>query len=208
MLFFIKLNILIEYTRDGWDDHIVISFFTLGRLIKFKYEISMMDLENTGIKFKKYRTKKDESKDESSISDGKIGFSRLIEQSKFFRKVYKDNKVAICKVRDYIKGRIVISELDLKVTFGVGQANYTAIMNGVIWSLYGTVLSYITNTIKVLKNNIKINCDFSKTILKVDLYCIFTFKLAYIIVMGLIFAYRYIDKIFIRKNTIGGGVNG
>jgi hypothetical protein len=163
---------------------------------------------NTGIKFKRYRTKKDESMDESSIRDGKIGFQRLVEQSTYFRSFYNNNKDIICEVKDYVKGRIVISELDLKMTVGAGEAHYTGILTGVIWSLYGTAISYVSNTFKLVKNNIKINCDYSKTILKVDLYCIFTFKLAYIIGMGLIFAFRYKDKIFIHKKMIGGGVNG
>lgn len=207
-LLFIKLNIVIEYIRNGWDDHIVLSFFTLKGVIKYKYEIPLIDLETNGIKFIKYRIKKDETKDESSTDDGMLGFSRIIEQFKYFRRIYSNNKAIICKIRDYAKGRVVISELDLKVNFGAGEAHYTGILNGVIWSLYGTAISYITNTFKVLKNNVKIKSDYSKNTLKVDLYCIFTFKLAYIIVMGLIFAFRYKEKIFIHKKMIGGDLNG
>jgi hypothetical protein len=65
-LAFLKINIRVEYVRNGWSDHIVLSVYTLWGLIRYRYEASLVNIKNTGFKFmrvKKKKPNKEETKD-------------------------------------------------------------------------------------------------------------------------------------------------
>lgn len=208
LVLLLKINIVIEYTRNDEDDHIVLSIFSIGGLLKLKYEIPMADVEKTGIRFIKYKEKGRHEK-KVDKSKGTFDFSEMLERIKYFNEIYTQNRTVICSIKKYIQGRITISELKLDILVGTGEAHYTGLLSGLMWSVYGVVLSLISNIIKVLKNDVHIKSDFVNKVFNVDLFCIFTFKLVHIIVIGSKVAFVFLKlKFRNKKSEIGGGVIG
>lgn len=54
---FIKVNVVIEYNRQGVNDNFVVSFFVLKGLIKYKFEIPKVGAGKKGIWFRKVKEK-------------------------------------------------------------------------------------------------------------------------------------------------------
>lgn len=203
----IRINILIEYLRDGIDDHIIISFYILSGKLKLKYEIPFIDIEKRGIKFRKY---KEMGKKEADIKKdkGRFNFSDIFEKIKFFKRYYEENKGLICNICNYLKRRLVLKELNIDIEFGTGSAFYTGLFSGVVWTIIGIFTSYMANSFKTYKKCANVKPDFVNEKFKVDLYCIFTVKTVHIIVVGVKIILYILSKKISIKNTIGGGLVG
>ncbi len=208
MLFLlIKVNILLEYLRNGWNEHIIISFFVLRGLIKYKYEIPLVDLEKDGLKFRKVKEK---GSDEKDIKDEKefVKFKRIYENYKALRRFYYQNIESICNIRSFLRGRLVLRKFDLKVALGTGDACLTGLVAGLIWSLAGIVVSWLENSFKTDARSVDVKVDYMEKKFKIDLYCIFNIKIVHIIVVGFKLSLSLLNTKLKQKMMTGGGVSG
>jgi hypothetical protein len=206
IVLFIKARILLEYLRDGYDDHFIISLHILGELISYKYEIPLIDLEKNGIKIRKFKEKRDIKEDEEKV-ERKINFFSFIEKVKTVIETKNRNNDIICEIREYLSGKLVMEDLRLKVEIGTGDAFYTGIASGLVWGVVGILSSYLLNNVKNIEKNIEVKSDFNSMKLNVDLHSIFSIRVVHIIVVRLKIA--KIKKRDVKsKETIGGGVSG
>lgn len=207
ILLSVKANILIEYLRDGVEDHFVLSFFTFGGLIKYKYEIPLIDLQKTGIKLKKYKEK---GQKEKTVGEDKrfFGFYDIYEKYDYFKSFYKQNRVLICKIKEYLRRKVTLNEYYLEITFGTGNASHTGVLGGFIWAVVGIVTSYLANNFKIIKKSVAIKPDFVEKKLSIDVYCIFSVKIVHIIVVVIRIMLDSRLKKKIIKKAIGGDVIG
>lgn len=204
----IKLNIVIELVVDGKNGHFVISLFALQGIFKLKYEVPTFDINEEGITMgvQKMRGKNDRRKSESKR---KLSFSQMIDQLKSYRGLYKNNHNIFCSLRNYIRRKFTIEEIKLDIVIGTGEANHTAILNGALWALCGSLLSMVSHYMAMLRKSISIKSDFSNKKLLIDLYCIINFKIVHIIVMGFkIFVFYLKGKLSIKNNSVGGDLSG
>lgn len=204
----LKIKIVVEVVKNGRDDHAVIALFTLGGVIKLKYEIPFLDINDSGIKleFKKALGRKERviARNEKSFV-----FSYIINQFKLLRVIYKRNCKNIRKIARYVKRKFVVENIAIDIVVGTGEADYTAIANGIIWAVVGSLFSLTANTVKVEKKNISIKSDFNEKKLLIDLYCIFSFKIVHIIVVGIKVLFIYLKgKLAFKNIKLGGGLSG
>ena len=189
----IRANILLEYVRKDNSDTAVLSFFALGGLLKYKYEIPMMDFSFSGIRSRLLRKKGRREK----TSDGEeklLGLNEFIDRYKYMKRL----RWTYSEVVEYLKHRMVLKELKLNIAAGTGDAFYTGLLGGVLWSVAGLITAFFENNFKVEKRKIYIRPEFTKKVFNVDLYCIFTLKTVHIIVVALKILYRYL-KIRIKR---------
>ncbi len=204
---FLKIKCVIEYVRNDDDDHIVISFYTLDGMFKYKYEIPLVDLGQEGVKFKLVR---ESGKKERIVRDRKEKLKITEVYGKYIavRDYYNANKKLFCDLRDYIKTRVVLAEFNLTIVEGTDNASHTGILCGFLWSAAGLLSTALTNTFKTFKKCVVIRPNYHKKEFTIDIFCIFHLKLVHIIVM--------VTKIFFngireKKKLIretGGGLNG
>lgn len=204
----LKINIVIELVKNGKDDHFVVSMFTLGKIVKLKYEIPFLDVTEEGIRM---RAQKKRGRKEKNLDERKkvFTFSSLIDQYKALRGNYKKNYGLICSLREYAKRKFVLKEIKLDAVVGTGEAHYTAILSGVLWALSGSFMSIISNFMRIEDNKTSIRSDFNERKFLIDLYCIIQFKIVHIIVIGLKLLLFYLkEKLTFKNNTVGGGLSG
>lgn len=203
----LRINILIEYLRNGNDDHFIISLFILNEMLKLKYEIPFIEIEKNGIKFVKFKKKNKKEKDIKKEEE-KINFNKIYENYLLFKSYYMKNKDLINKIKKYLKKSLVLKELDISIEFGTGNACYTGVLSGNIWAALGIITSFISTNIKVLKQRVIVKPDFANEKLKIDLYCIFVVKFVHIIVVGVIVIKEILYKKVSLKKALGGDLVG
>lgn len=209
ILIFFKVNVVIEYLRNSSNDHFILTFYTLNGLIKFKYEIPLIDVDKEGIKFKKY---KEQGKKEKGLLEDNVksSFSSLVERYKSIRCYYAENREFICKIKDYLSGKLVLKKIDFRVEAGIGDAFYTGVFTGLLWILVGVITSYILTNVKTLEKHVEVQSDFNKARFDVDLYCIFGIRIVHIIVVRLrVYLHnKRTNKSKKINKSIGGGISG
>jgi len=203
MLVFSRIKIVFEYVRKGTDDDIILSIFYLKGIIKYKYEISLVDFYKNGFKL---RTTSKKGKTEKKIDKEKVRLSYSEIKKKIQDVKYKVDKFDI--LLNYLKSNLLVEEFSLDAYIGTGEAYYTGIVSGIAWSIAGLVTVLLEANFKVIKKHVEINSDFLKKRFELDLYCIFSLKIVHIIIMVLKYGKLAVKKKIVINKSIGGDIVG
>jgi Protein of unknown function (DUF2953). len=84
-------------------------------------------------------------------------------------------------------------KLKLDLVYGLDDAAYTALLHGIITSLYPILIQFLNLLFNMKENNIKIQPEFNKFILKLEIDSIIFINLAKVIYMSLI-TYRHLKQ--------------
>lgn len=206
VLFFLEIKCVIEYMRNDIDDNIVISFFTMKGIFKYKYEIPLVELGQTGVKFKLVKESGKKDKIVASKHE-RLKVTEIHDKYITVRDYYLANRKLICELRDYIKTRIVLAEFNMKITEGTENACHTGIICGFLWSAAGLLSTLLANTFKTFKKCINIKPNYNKKEFTVDIFCIFHIKLVHIIVMVTKIHFTGIREKKKLKRETGGELN-
>lgn len=202
----IRINIALEYNREGVNDHIVLSLFILNGLVKYKYEIPKVNAGKKGFRFKKVKEKGKKEKDQSKRRE-KISYGYILGKIKYYRNLKNRYNVLIGKIIGYLRCRLQIKKLDLGVTIGTDNAHHTAVLIGLCWSVAGLILSFIHNNLNLVEKNINIKPDYMGKKLKVDLFCILNVRIGHIIIVGFIYLVHIIRNklgIVVASRSVSG----
>lgn len=170
--------ILIEYVRNGIDDNAVISLFTLGGLIKYKYDIPIIDFSGEGFtaRLVKRKGKKEKA---GSVEKKQFGLKEFIERYIYIVELKKHYG----KTLAYLRKKLKTKRFELDMDIGTGDAFNTAIFTGLAWSAAGILTSCLIDKRNEAKKKVRIKSNFVENIVRVDLYCIFSIKIVHIIVV-------------------------
>lgn len=86
-----------------------------------------------------------------------------------------------------------VLKLNLNLVYGLDDAAYTALLHGVINSIYPMIIQFLSLFFKIKKHNIKSQPEFNKFILKLEIDSIIFINLAKVIYMSFI-SYRHLQK--------------
>jgi hypothetical protein len=209
IIYFLNIEIAVEYVRNGWSDHALISFSPL-KGIEFKYEISLMGIRNNGFKMKRVRKKKkkyknektDKSKDSKDMShDDRIGkgINEIFERIDYFKNKYDKLNFIINYAIMKLKSKIKMKKFNVEMTIGTGDASLTGIMTGIAWMVTGIIYSNLSMAFSIHKKYIKINSNFSRIVFDANILCIFNIRMGHII---------KVVFLLILKLLEGGGLFG
>jgi hypothetical protein len=84
-------------------------------------------------------------------------------------------------------------KLKLDLVYGLDDAAYTALLHGIITSLYPILIQFLSLFFKVKENNIKAQPEFNKFILKLEIDSIIFINLAKVIYMSLV-TYKHLKQ--------------
>ncbi|OPZ87539.1 MAG: hypothetical protein BWY74_03380 [Firmicutes bacterium ADurb.Bin419] len=206
ILCLIKINVAMEYNRQGVNDHFVLSFFIFNGLVKYKYELPRLDAGKKGIRFRKIKKKGKKEKDVSNKKD-KTSYGDIISKIEMFRSFRKKYNILIGHIYKYLKCRLSIKKLDINISFGTDNAHHTAVLTGLCWSAVGLLVSFLHNKLNIVEKSINIKPDYMGKKFKVDLFCILSMRVGHIIIVGLIILIHIIRNKFgfieLRRSVAG-----
>lgn len=206
-LFIIRIKVAFEYVRNNEDDNIVISFYTLQGIFKYKYEIPLVDM---GSKSAKFKLVKEWGAGEKVVGERKkrLKPNELLDKITGIRKYYTENRELICDIKDFLHDRVLMVDFNLNIEEGTGNACYTGILCGVLWSFAGIIISYLSKSIRVMRKCVSILPCFNSSVFTVDFLCIFHVRLVHIIVVLMkIYSKKHRIRTKLEKE-IGGGLSG
>lgn len=207
ILFLLKIKCVIEYIRNDNNDHVVISFYTLKGIFKYKYEIPLVDVGKSGARFRLVKEKGRNEKVDGTRKE-KLKITEIYDKYLDIRDSYLEHKALICDLRKYIKNRVVLANFSMEITEGAENASHTGIICGFLWAAAGLLTTALTNTFKTFKKCVSIKPNYKRKEFTVDIFCIFHVKLVHIIVMVTkIFFNGIREKKKLEKET-GGENNG
>jgi ribosomal protein L23 len=214
VIFFAKAIIGIEYVRSGNKDIISISVFALAGLINIKLDIplSIFGDQKSKLRFPK-KSEFGKRITNTQDEDKEFNVKDLYDKAVKIYKLITSHKSFIGEVRKYMSGRVRLRRFELEIEFGAGDAYYTAIIIGIIWSIYGLIEYYLSNNNEMLNNEnhhnrVQVNPNFNKKSLMIDLYCIFNVKVANIIIISLKILKHYLKSKYKTKTMIGADAYG
>lgn len=185
-----RINMVIEYVgKGGGSNNIILSLYYLNGLLKFKYEVSLADFYNFGLKLIKKGKKG--VKEKKNKKRGRLAPRELRNELRGI--IGKIKKYGIAW--GFRKHRLLVEELKLDVYIGTGEAYHTGIYSGIAWAVAGILVSLLENNFRVNKKHVDIHPHFEEKKFEIDFFCIFSLKIAHIIVMAL----KYGKQVLLNK---------
>ena len=93
--------------------------------------------------------------------------------------------------RDFIKKRVIIKELNAKITFGLEDAAKTGIATGAVWALIYNIFALITKFATVSEHKFDVEPDYNNECFSASLNGIITVKIVNIISIALYVFVKY-----------------
>lgn len=179
----LPVKLRISYGRKGERDLLIVEA-VLWPGIKYSYRVVMIDLKSSleGALIRYWAGAKKDG--DMPVKVKKIRLSAIryyIRQLSFWLDVAETLKPAA----RYIMSRTAMCDLKWRTVFGFNDPYYTGMTSGLIWSLKGTVLSFVYNRIKPSSPPaLSVVPIFGKTGLVITFNCIFITKAGHIIFTG------------------------
>jgi len=192
-----RSKFVVEYSRANNYDSLYLTFYLVYEIIKLRYKVPLEELETDGLRLvrvkKKDLEKKEKKKEKKEKKKEGLNLTDIYKKIKSIKCFYDLNKKYIRDIIDYLKKKLTIQELNLKVRLGTGDAFYTGVLSGLMWSIAGAVIALICSNFCVMKKCTDVQPNFSKKEMKIDFYCILKTKLVHIIVVRIKF-YKFLKK--------------
>lgn len=207
----LKVNIVAEYLRDNEDDNITVSFYTLKELLKYKFEVPLIDVNTEGVE---YRLVRERGKKDTATGEKKkrTGFIQFMQKVFHMWTSYKNNIETVSRIMCFVKKYVTFDEFRLRVREGTGDAAATGMVNGLLWAASGLVITRLFKTFrtksKKFKSDVDIEPDYEMKDFNVDLYCIFHTRLVHIILVLIYILLHGSDLKDNKKKVTGGEING
>lgn len=206
LLFILKINASVEYTRNAKEEWLKFAFYTVNNLLRYEYEVPLLKKQGDKIKFKLVKGQGREMR-EGTSEGGRLMPVDIIKKFFSARVYIKDHADIIKDVRRYLNKKNIHASLNISLRHGTGDAAQTGLVCGLLWSAAGILVAWLSRHVKILKNDIKIIPCFDKSIFEVKANCIFHVRLVHIIVvLKKIYLMKYFAKVKAKK-TIGGEVS-
>jgi hypothetical protein len=207
VLYWIDLKAALDYIRNERGEWIVISFYTLDGVFRYRYDIPLVKKENGKVRFRLVKGQGGESRTGEAKS-GKSTPLDLYRKLVSVKTYLEDHKDLIEELRAYLNKKNIRTELSVKLRQGTGDAARTGVLCGLLWAAAGIAMTYAARFFKLFQKKITIVPCFDKRIFEADVHCIFHVRLVHIIVVLIkIYQANYLLKMKSKK-TIGGEVSG
>jgi hypothetical protein len=184
LLYFMPIVVSMDVRKDNKNDKITIGLRTLYGLLKLNTEIPFLEIVfKDGKPGLKYKIEVGNKKRSKLLAR----FTKImnVREGEGAYKTYKRNKSIIIPILKYITGKTKVSNFNLKLSLGAGDAATTGILYGVTWIVLGNIMAFTSSYLKVYEPKIAVIPIFSQVQLSVDFSCIISLKLGHIINAGI-----------------------
>lgn len=184
--------------RIGSNDDLELSVKALFGLIRYRYKLPSMSLDGLAVKV------------DEQVSTSKAGmntwkeFNDEIDKDKVVSSIekYKHILHVTRDLKGWIKdtlARVNLTEWRWSTTLGTGDAMWTAMATGAVWSIKTAIIGLLSQMVQVKNAPVmEVNPNFSGTAFKTEWSCIAQIRFGYAILAGL--------QLLVRMKKWKGGV--
>ncbi|WP_207642570.1 DUF2953 domain-containing protein [Inediibacterium massiliense] len=168
------------------------NFKTFFGLFRYNMEIPFLDVDMKK-NVKPFLKVRKETNEDMRVSQEEKSILTIEEMKKIHRKIKYLNRL-YNHVIEYLRTKIVMDDFFLKIEFGIGDAAVTGIISGFFWMIEGQIFTFIKENINCKEMNIKVCPNFNQQIFKMNLNCIISMKIGYIIIATIKILYTFLIK--------------
>lgn len=207
LLYGLKIKAAIKYVRNKQDEWVKFVFYTKQGVIRYEYEVPLVDAEKGKIKFKLVKGQSKEMR-EGVEKQKKLTPFDIFEKYRSLKAYLKDHAKLFEDIRKYLNRKKIKIQLNIIVKQGTGDAAQTGLICGLIWSAAGIIVAALSRYLELLSKEVAIVPYFNESIFEVEASCIFHVRLVHIIVvLRKIYLMKFLIKMKAKK-VIGGEVSG
>ena len=192
-----RSKIVVECNRIRGYDSLYLTFYLIYEIIKLRYKVPLERIQSEGLRLVRVKKedieKDDEKKGKKKKKKEELNVANIYQKIKTIKCFYNLNRKYIKDIIDFLRKKLIVQELTLKVRAGTGDAFYTGIIGGLLWSAAGIVTSYICSNFCVMEKSIDVQSNFSRREMKIGFCCILKTKLVHIIIVRIKF-YIFLKK--------------
>jgi hypothetical protein len=185
-IIFTKLTVILEYYHGQDNDDLSITFKAWYGLIKYKISVPLIkiDKNSPSIVFKEQvktgqqeTTKKEDVKKFSADDLVKS----LNDAKELLNHVFSFHKI----VRKFLR-KVSVQKIEWHTNAGIGDAAYTGMLIGALWTVKGGVIGIISNYMKLTKMPIiSITPNFQRAISQTRITCMIQFRIGNAMLAGI-----------------------
>jgi hypothetical protein len=179
-----KINVTIRYHHDG-DDDLLEVHMSAWRV--FTYTISA-PLIKVDVSSGSFIVEEDQKMGEATTSSekGKIRFETILKDIQEFQDFVRHVAGFYRIVRRFLR-RIRVHQLEWSSEIGVGDAVWTGMLLGVVWTFKGTLCGFIGNFMRLqTMPKLAVFPHYQYKVSKTKFVCMFSFRLGHAIGTGLL----------------------
>lgn len=196
IIWFTMIRLEIEYFRKQGNDQLLVEFSAWWRLIRYKINVPLLDLEPQGIE---YTTKsKGELGDHGGIKNKKG--KRLFSPQDAYNMKFKVD-LWLKKVHDFKKimqktlKKVRCDQLEWNTKIGLGDAAATGTFTGLVWGIKGCIIAMIAHYISLRSTpRIQVAPQFQNLWLETKFKISLRFRLGMVLITGLKVYFNVVRK--------------
>jgi hypothetical protein len=189
-------SVIMEFQilKDKTNDEIILHIKALFGLIRYKYEIPLLDLIQN--KDGKLALEVDEEIETEQSDD-------LLQEKKQLFDLFQIQEIQdridqlynqYFDIANYIRKKILLSKLEWETEFGTGDAAITGILSGVLWGIKGNLFTILKRHVRSKKISFNIIPYFDKELFKTYVHCIIQLKIGHAIIASIKALYLYFKR--------------
>jgi hypothetical protein len=187
LIIFTKLTVYVSYTHFNNDDDLKIELRVLFGLIKYKIKVPeiKVDENSPSVIVKSKSEMGDSAHDDSVMQVNQLTkddfLSKLQNTKEIMHKVFGMNVI----VKKFLQ-KVTIKHFKWQTLIGVGDAAYTGMMTGAIWSVKGGIIGLLSHFMRLKEMpQLTVTPHFQAAVIHTTLTCMFQFRIGYAILAGL-----------------------
>ncbi|MDR0267268.1 DUF2953 domain-containing protein [Paenibacillus sp.] len=141
----------VRFSKKGQNDRAELDIYMLYGLVRFHYEMPKLTFENMKKGFLLKLEKGNSNRQSGNAMNIRINKKKIEFWAHDFR-VLLNSTVALKKWLQRTFAHVRIQELNWSTSFSTGEAEWTAIVTGILWTLKTTLIGWLSFQVRV-KNN-------------------------------------------------------
>lgn len=154
-------------------------------LIRIKKQIPIIKLDDNSPSVILKELEKSNEETENNEKTKQITPQKLINSLKNFREILEHVFQLNSIVKNFLK-KVTIQRFEWQSAIGVGDAVYTGVAAGALWSVKGAIIGVLSNYLRMKEMpKIMVQPNFQQMVTSTDLLCMFQFRIGHAMLAGL-----------------------
>ncbi|MDP4106575.1 MAG: DUF2953 domain-containing protein [Bacillota bacterium] len=185
LIIFSKITIYLNYYHHKDDDNLKVEMRLWFGLIRIKKQIPLIKVDDNSPSIILKESEKSNEETENNEKVKQITPQKLINSLKNFREILEHVFQLNSIVKNFLK-KVTIQRFEWQSAIGVGDAVYTGVAAGALWSVKGAIIGVLSNYLRMKEMpKIMVQPNFQQMVTSTDLLCMFQFRIGHAMLAGL-----------------------
>jgi hypothetical protein len=186
LIIFSKITIFLTYYHYKDDDNLKIELRLWFGLVRITKNIPLIKIDdNSPSIIVKGTENSNEENGSESKNVTKITSSKLLTHLKNVREVFENVVQLNIIIKKFLK-QVSIKKFEWNSTIGLGDAAYTGLATGAIWSIKSGIISVLSQFLRLkVMPQIMVHPNFQQMTSSTELLCMFQFRIGHAMLAGI-----------------------